>query len=100
MMGDNMFGNTMWAGHWLWMLVIAIVVVIPAWRICQRMGYPGWTGALILIPTVNLAILYFLAFSEWPADNAEDRKKGKRIKWLILPLHESETDRHLIGLSG
>jgi hypothetical protein len=26
--------------------------------------------------------------------------KGKRIKWLILPLHESETDRHLIGLSG
>ena len=27
-------------------------------------------------------------------------KVGKRIKWLILPLHESETDRHLIGLSG
>jgi len=27
-------------------------------------------------------------------------KTGKRIKWLILPLHESETDRHLIGLSG
>lgn len=26
--------------------------------------------------------------------------RGKRIKWLILPLHESETDRHLIGLSG
>jgi len=26
--------------------------------------------------------------------------EGKRIKWLILPLHESETDRHLIGLSG
>jgi hypothetical protein len=27
-------------------------------------------------------------------------KMGKRITWLILPLHESETDRHLIGLSG
>ncbi|QLB59937.1 hypothetical protein E5093_10320 [Acinetobacter indicus] len=25
---------------------------------------------------------------------------GKRIKWLILPLHESEANRHLIGLSG
>jgi len=32
-MDENMFGNTMWAGHWLWMLVIAIVAVIPAWRI-------------------------------------------------------------------
>ena len=30
----------------------------------------------------------------------ELQKMGKRIKWLILPLHESETDRHLIGLSG
>ena len=29
-----------------------------------------------------------------------EQKTGKRIKWLILPLHESETDRHLIGLSG
>jgi hypothetical protein len=28
------------------------------------------------------------------------KNSGKRIKWLILPLHESETDRHLIGLSG
>ena len=28
------------------------------------------------------------------------KNSGKRIKWLILPLHESETDQHLIGLSG
>ncbi|MFO7527506.1 MAG: hypothetical protein R6W86_01690 [Marinobacter sp.] len=66
--GNTMFYNTMWAGHWLWMLVIAIVVVIPAWRICQRTGYPGWMGLLILIPVINLFLLYFLAFSEWPAD--------------------------------
>lgn len=32
--------------------------------------------------------------------NGEFNVGGKRIKWLILPLHESETDRHLIGLSG
>ena len=68
--GENMFGNTMWAGHWLWMLVIAIVVVIPAWRICQRTGYPGWMGILILIPIVNLVLLYFIAFADWPAGKA------------------------------
>ena len=70
MMGENMFGNTMWAGHWLWMLVIAIVVVIPAWRIFQRTGYPGWMGILILIPIVNLVLLYFIAFADWPAVEA------------------------------
>ncbi|SFR45061.1 hypothetical protein SAMN04488073_1436 [Marinobacter gudaonensis] len=66
-----MHGNTLWAGHWLWMLVIAIAVVVPAWRICQRTGYPGWLGLLILVPLINLGLLYFIAFSEWPADRKE-----------------------------
>ena len=72
MMEGNMFGNTRGAGHWLWMLVIAIVVVIPAWRICQRTGYPGWMGILILIPIVNLVLLYFIAFSDWPSNRNND----------------------------
>lgn len=70
MMENNMFGHTMWTGHWLWMLVVGIIVVIPAWRICQRAGYPGWMGLLILVPLVNLFLLYFLAFSQWPSDRA------------------------------
>ena len=70
MMGNEMAGNTMWAEHWLWMLVIAIVAGIPAWRICQRTGYPGFLGFLILIPLVNLVLLYFLAFAQWPAEKA------------------------------
>ncbi|MCK7545985.1 hypothetical protein MLC59_17640 [Marinobacter bryozoorum] len=70
MMEGDMFGNTMWAGHWLWMLVIGIVVVIPARRICQRTGYPGWMGVLILIPIVNLVLLYFIAFSDWPVERS------------------------------
>ncbi|ASK36330.1 hypothetical protein CEK62_19060 [Alcanivorax sp. N3-2A] len=38
-------------------------------------------------------------FVTWPIRKRQ-KIEGKRIKWLILPLHESETDRHLIGLSG
>jgi len=72
MMGNNFFGNTMWAGHGLWMFIIAIIVVIPAWRICQRTGYPGWMGILILVPVINLFLLYFIAFSEWPSERRGD----------------------------
>lgn len=75
MMENHMFGNAMWAGHWLWMLVIAIVAIVPAWRICQRTGYPGWLGILIVIPVVNLVLLYLLAFGEWP--NERERKGGR-----------------------
>ncbi len=72
MMEGNMLGSSMGAGHWLWMLVVATIAVIPAWRICQRTGYPGILGVLILIPLVNLAFLYFLAFSDWPSDKRGD----------------------------
>ncbi|WP_166268877.1 hypothetical protein [Marinobacter caseinilyticus] len=73
MMEGNIFGNAMWAGHWLWWLLIAIVVVTPVWRICRRIGYPGWMGLLILVPVANLALLYFLAFADWPADKTGAR---------------------------
>lgn len=73
MMEDHMFGNTMWAAHWLWMLGVAIAVVIPVWRICTRAGYPGWIALLILIPFINLIFLYFLAFASWPVDEARDQ---------------------------
>jgi hypothetical protein len=68
-----MMANNMWTGHWLWMLIFAIVVVIPVWRICQRTGYPGWLGILILIPIANLVLLYFIAFSNWTADRMRNQ---------------------------
>lgn len=73
MMENHMSGHTMWAGHWLWMLVVAVIIVIPAWRICQRTGYPGWLGVLMLVPVVNLLFFYFLAFADWPSDKSGDQ---------------------------
>lgn len=69
----SMIGNSMWAGHWLWTLLIGVVLVIPVWRLCQRAGYPGVLGVLILIPLVNLALLYFIAFAEWPAEKSRSQ---------------------------
>ncbi len=71
-MGNSMFGSFMWAGHSLWMLVVAVIVVIPAWRICQRMGFPGWFGVLILVPVVNILLLYFIAFNDWPGGGSNE----------------------------
>lgn len=62
MMNEGMIGL-----HLVWMLVMAVIVVIPFWRICGKAGYSGWLSLLILIPVVNLLLLYFLAFSEWPS---------------------------------
>lgn len=48
------------------MLIAAIIVVIPFWRIFSKAGYSGWLSILMVIPIVNIIMLYFLAFADWP----------------------------------
>jgi hypothetical protein len=52
----------------LWMILMAIIFVIPFWRICQKAGYPGVLSLLILIPLLNIVFFYFLAFARWPIE--------------------------------
>jgi hypothetical protein len=48
-------------------LVGAIIVIIPFWRICRRIGWSPWLSLLWAIPLVGLIFLYVLAFSDWPS---------------------------------
>lgn len=57
------------------MLVFAALLVIPFWRLCQRLGYPGLTALLILLPLVNLIFLYWLAFAEWPSQRSASQDR-------------------------
>lgn len=47
-------------------LLIAVIYILPLWRIAARMGYPGGLGILAFLPGVNLVLAYYVAFSEWP----------------------------------
>lgn len=52
------------------MLILGSVVligVVPFWMICSKAGFPGWISLLILFPMLNIGLLFFLAFAEWPA---------------------------------
>ncbi len=48
-------------------LIMLAFVVLPSWRIFEKVGYPGWYGLGMVIPLVNVILLLFLAYSEWPA---------------------------------
>ena len=45
---------------------MALVVIWPAARIAQRLGYPSLLGVLAVIPFVNVLLLWFVAYGEWP----------------------------------
>lgn len=61
-----MMHGGMHTGGMIWMLVVGIILVVPFWKLTTRAGYPGPLALLILVPLVNLAFIYFLAFSSWP----------------------------------
>ena len=58
---------SMWPlGPLMW-LVFAALIIIPFWFIFSKAGYSKWLSLLIMLPVVNVVMLYFLAFSAWPS---------------------------------
>jgi hypothetical protein len=42
-----------------------LFVLLPFWRIFQKAGFPGALSLLMLVPFVNLAMLFVLAYLPW-----------------------------------
>lgn len=75
-MYEMMSGTSMWPFGPPMMLVFAALIIVPFWFIFKKAGYPQWLGLLMVVPIVNLAMLYFLAFSDWPRLRETDTKQG------------------------
>lgn len=49
----------------IFILIGALVVLIPWWFIYKKAGFSSWLCILMVVPLVNVVMLYVLAFSEW-----------------------------------
>ncbi|HUC63768.1 MAG TPA: hypothetical protein VMF53_17630 [Alphaproteobacteria bacterium] len=50
------------------LVLIAVVLIVPLWRIFRRAGLNPAFSLLVLIPLLgSLAVLAILAFAPWPA---------------------------------
>lgn len=58
------------ASFGLWQLVAIgfwlALFLVPAWRITQKAGFHGALSLLVLIPVVNLIMIWVFAFVPWP----------------------------------
>jgi hypothetical protein len=52
----------------LFFAIPAVLVVLPAWRIAERAGFHGAWSLLMLVPLVNLAVVFAFAFLPWPLE--------------------------------
>jgi hypothetical protein len=42
------------------------LIILPFWFIFSKAGHSRWLSLLMVVPMVNIVMLYFLAFSTWP----------------------------------
>jgi hypothetical protein len=49
-----------------------VVVLPPFWVIFKKAGFQPILSVLMMVPLVNLAMLYFVAFSQWKASPAQN----------------------------
>ncbi len=57
-------------------LLLALVLIIPTWRICTRAGFSGALSLFHLVPFIGwLIVMAILAFSPWPDGEASPERR-------------------------
>lgn len=49
-------------------IIVIAIQIVPFWKIFLRAGWSPWMSLLMVVPLVNLILLYVLAFKQWPND--------------------------------
>ncbi len=58
----------------IWQLIIILfIILIPLLifrPIAKKAGYSGWWALVMVIPLVNLVMIWVFAFAKWPVEKA------------------------------
>jgi hypothetical protein len=55
------------------LLIILLIILIPLLLfrpIAKKAGYSGWWAVTMIIPLVNIIMIWVFAFAKWPAEKA------------------------------
>ena len=57
----------------LLLILCLVFLIVPFARIFQKAGYSPWLCLAMLIPPVNVLLIFWLAFSRWPVETELER---------------------------
>jgi hypothetical protein len=64
-------------------IVVAVLCVWAYWRIFTKAGYPGAMSIMMVIPLLNVVMLFFLAFSEWPVLKELKALRDRKLSYTL-----------------
>ncbi len=56
-------------------IVYGLLIVLPYWMIFSKAGFSRWLSLTQLVPLLNIIVLFYLAFAEWPIQRELNRMK-------------------------
>ncbi|MFI5000228.1 MAG: hypothetical protein ACHQK9_10160 [Reyranellales bacterium] len=64
-------GSLVLLGIFIVHVLVALLLIVPTWRICTRAGFSGALSLFHLVPLVGgFIVMAVLAFSTWPNGEA------------------------------
>lgn len=66
MSGHFSFGGT----GLIWMIILALLVVVPFWKILPRHGLKSWYAVFAIIPVGAIILLWIIAFKDGNNQNS------------------------------
>lgn len=71
--------------HWIIVLLILVptvaLTVVPSWRIARKAGFSGAWCLLLLVPGLNVLVIWAFAFTRWP--NSQDANNRTSVSAII-----------------
>jgi hypothetical protein len=61
------------------LLVLLLGMSLSLWvavRVARKAGFSGWWSLTLIIPLVNLLVIYWFAYVSWPRIDSEERRAG------------------------
>jgi hypothetical protein len=57
-------GYGMGGGGLLFMVIFAVLMVVPFWRLLPQFGIPNWVALAAIIPLGTIVLLWVMAFRD------------------------------------
>lgn len=71
-----MYGGKIGLPELLVLIVVIVLIVLPYVKIFQKAGHSGWLAICMLLPILNIIILFWFAFSKWPIEQQLERLRA------------------------
>jgi len=59
-------------------ILVVLVVLMPFSKIFSKAGYSGWLSLALFFPVINVLVLFWFAYSDWPALRRNSRIDSSR----------------------